>query len=1135
GITYGIAAVAGFGFYIFSMIKGFLNKKIEDKGMLILLAWSVPYFIIVGFSFAKFNRYMLPFTPFLAIFAAKFIYDLYHVIRNKKIGMAIGALVVGGAMFYGAAFMNVYTNSHPWIQASRWIYQNVPEINAEKEPPRKTVILNEMWGDDLPVYADGKGSWVYTNLKWNLQEPDSPRKLDELSMKLEQSDYVMMADRRAYGTYLRIPERYPINYFYYRTMLNEPEKLGFKKAHEVSVYPSFLGITIKDDGADESWQLYDHPRVFIFKNEKYIPAAEMRTLLAAGQDMVRKAHGGAAAALPEKSLAPNPNMGKAKDRVTALLEPASVFIWYILVQLLAFAALPLGFIVFSNMKDRGYGLLKAVGIFMFAWINWMLVSSGAWKFYQVNLLITLAAACALAGFYIYKNRKKYSGYFRENHKQILRTETVFLGAYMFFIIIKLYFPNIHDVAGHGYNGGGEPMGMAYLSGIFNDVKFPPHDPWLSGFTLNYYYWGQLLLATMAKTLGYMPKIAYNLSLALLFALSFVTAYSLASNMTGKARYGLFAGFMLALAGNFHTFEFILEKLFNSANLQGALTRISSFQFIWDPTRIYPNPVITEMPFFSYLYGDLHAHNIVIPFMVVVMALLYNIIAAPNRTLNPVNSFGSGVSDKVVVFFMLALLAGSMAPMNTWNYPPALLFMTAVLFIAGFRLYAENYRPGKKAKFPEKAAAAALPLGLPFGLAAAAAGLSYVLFIFFHANFHSPYQAKPGMITPAERAPVYVMFKYFSVFFPFIFAYMFLAVKNGFEPYDKKAGITKAFKKFDVEKILRAVSRGFDRIMDDTPLAAKFIIFCSIVLSALLLSVFAQPSFGIVFAVIAASVWMAFRAKDRGEVFSLAALFLAACIIMGTEIIHIADGRMNTVFKFYMVVWVLLSISVPYLAFRFVEELKKLFKEGKRDWIYITASAIGSLAVFVLAYAADANFGGGYFKPLFVTAVIAVPAVFVFAASKVTRIIFQGFVIFIMCVAAVYPFAGAMIKKNICSLNNNKVTIDGTEYMRTMEQRRGIATDFDRHDYAAIEWINQNISRIEPILEAPGERMYTGVSRISIFTGMPTLVGWGYQVSQQSGRGRDVSERNSAARMIYSVLEGEALMNELSRLGIKYIY
>lgn len=1169
GIPLGIVSIFAFFFYIYSAVKNLLVRKIIDKGVLLVLAWALPYFLIVGASFGKFNRYMLLFTPFLALLAGKFVYDFEAWVKDKKWALALKVFTMAGAIFYGLAFMNIYTNSHTWIQSSSWMYKNIPEISPNAGlvtpvkpgtppyPMKKTAILNEMWGDDLPVYADGKGSWIYNITKWNVQEPDTQNKLYELSMRLNEADYVAMADRRAYGTYLRLPSLYPINYFYYRTMFDNPGKLGFKLVYEKAVYPSLFGLNIRDDKADESFQLYDHPHVYIFKNEKYLSTDELRSIITQGQQEITAKFGqqtrdelrnplsgllrfaGSTAqrtpAYPSKVGTNNPNIGQFKDKLISVLPVFSIFIWYLLVQLLSFMAMPLHFKVLGNLRDKGYGLSKVTGIFIFAWLNWMLVSAGMWKFYQLNMWILLAALGAIC-FVVYRAiSRQVSEFVEVNKKHILFTEIAFLAAYMFFIIIKLWSPDIHSVMGQGYNGGGEPMGMAYLSAIFNDVKFPPHDPWLAGFTLNYYYWGQLVLATLSKILGYMPREAYNLSLALLFALCFTAAFTLVYNLTGKYKYALLGGFLLALAGNFHTMVFMLDRLANAGNIMQFFMQLGSFQFIWDPTRIYPSPVITELPFFSYLYGDLHAHNIVIPFTVLVAALVYNIIKQENKTMNIMNSFGAGLPGQLLTGFVLSLGAGSMWAINTWNGPPVLILVAGGIFMAGLNMYRENFIIPKKTG----PAAAVLPGVWVLAAIVVTAVLSLkLLFLPFSANFVSPYKAAAHLISKAERAPLEVMFRYFSVFFFVIFTYMFFVWGKGMELLDKKAGVFKIkMRKFDIDKITGHVEKVLDKILRTPPALLRAAVAAIVLLGFLGLLIF-QATFAFLFLMAVTCLWVLFTSRVREEIFAMLLMLVSVGMIWGTEIFYIADGRMNTVFKFYMVVWTFLAIFVPYLLFGVVEALQKTFREKKFDAYIAAGSAAVFVIIMIILRLVESRMGGNYSQAFFVVTVLLAPLFLIVMKDKLGKFVYTGGLIFLLLPAMLYPVLGAAFKMNICSQGftyKYLPAIDGMKYMGSIVQRQFSTKDFDRYDYGAIEWINKNMREITPILEAPGIDMYSGLSRISIFTGMPTLVGWGYQVGQQSGRGSEVNNNNQIAAAVYTSQDVNYSRELMKKSKLKYFY
>src|SRR5262249_25249928 len=75
---------------------------------------------------------------------------------------------------------------------------------------------------------------------------------------------------------------------------------------------------------------------------------------------------------------------------------------------------------------------------------------------------------------------------------------------------------------------------ALFNAIRNSTTFPPHDPWLAGYSINYYYFGYLLMAAMSLVSRIEPGVAFNLSLALIFALTALGVAGVIVYFTGLA-------------------------------------------------------------------------------------------------------------------------------------------------------------------------------------------------------------------------------------------------------------------------------------------------------------------------------------------------------------------------------------------------------------------------------------------------------------------------------------------------------------------------------------------------------------------------------------------------------------------------
>ncbi|EKD87436.1 MAG: tetratricopeptide TPR_2 repeat protein [uncultured bacterium] len=78
---------------------------------------------------------------------------------------------------------------------------------------------------------------------------------------------------------MHLSNRYPITSKYYKLLFNG--SLGYKKVAEFTVYPTLkLGSWVfefNDDNSEESFQVYDHPKVFIFENVAHLSKEQLKT------------------------------------------------------------------------------------------------------------------------------------------------------------------------------------------------------------------------------------------------------------------------------------------------------------------------------------------------------------------------------------------------------------------------------------------------------------------------------------------------------------------------------------------------------------------------------------------------------------------------------------------------------------------------------------------------------------------------------------------------------------------------------------------------------------------------------------------------------------------------------------------
>lgn len=97
-------------------------------------------------------------------------------------------------------------------------------------------------------------------IQLNVYDPDNTEKLIALSQTLSKSDYLVLSSRRVSHSIIVNKNIYPNTSNFYNYL--HAGSLGFVMIKEFVNYP----FIFSDDFADESFQSYDHPPVYIYKN-----------------------------------------------------------------------------------------------------------------------------------------------------------------------------------------------------------------------------------------------------------------------------------------------------------------------------------------------------------------------------------------------------------------------------------------------------------------------------------------------------------------------------------------------------------------------------------------------------------------------------------------------------------------------------------------------------------------------------------------------------------------------------------------------------------------------------------------------------------------------------------------------------
>jgi uncharacterized membrane protein len=228
------------------------------------------------------------------------------------------------------------------------------------------------------------------------------------------------------------------------------------------------------------------------------------------------------------------------------------------------------------------------------------------------------------------------------------------------------------------------------------------------------------------------------------------------------------------------------------------------------------------------------------------------------------------------------------------------------------------------------------------------------------------------------------------------------------------------------------------------------------------------------------LWIAvlfFRSgQSRIMQFVLVLMGLALGLTLGVEYVVLDGdiGRQNTVFKFYLQAWLLFSV-VGGAAFAWVINSVWRWKPALRSvWMFALVVLVGAASLFPIM--------------------------------------------------AVRGKAAFRFDLNTCA----PVTLDGTDYMKCAQQNEGsdevkavdpsLLTFPLSEDLAMIHWLEDNVQGMPTIMEGLSDNpLYHWSNRISIYTGLPDVIGWNWHQKQQRSLdpyGRIVESRNSNVNAFY---------------------
>ena len=775
--------------------------------------------------------------------------------------------------------------------------------------------------------------------------------------------------------------------------------------------------------------------------------------------------------------------------------------WLLAVELLGILALPLCFVLFRRLPDRGITLAKPLALVLFSYLLWVAGLTHLVPNSQVTIIVLLVLGAAVSGLVLRATADRVKAFLREEWRTLLVAEIVFLAFFLLWLGITSESPAII--------GTEKPMDFGFLNAVLQSRYFPPEDPWLSGHSISYYYFGHFMMAFLAKLTAVPSNVGYNLAISLVPALVAIGSFGLLYNLVrlsgGSIKaglgFGLAAPAMIMLIGNLEgVLEFVHAQAWGGSGfwswvgidgLEGSAAGTVDYVWSWAGTDgpgggatsywVFPESgnwwwhatrvigsfdngqlldyTITEFPMFSLLLGDLHAHVMSLPFLILGLSIALNLFRSED-------GLGGGwLRHNPVEAVAIAFFIGSLGFINLWDLP----LMAAVL---GVLVLVKSY--GDTGGDLQRAAVRSAAILVPI------LALSVVLFFPFYWDLGGQTTA----ILPLRDASTR----------PFLF---FMAM-----------GL---FTVLAISFVLRQLPGLRRPTRDEAALAgliavvalAPLVIWTAVVL---LLTGPTEGASAAIGDVVGRGLWVlpglaigsvaAFSAGQRLRLgreataaFTLLLVAVAFYLLVGAELFYVNDlfggafRRMNTVFKVYYQSWLLLALAGTYGLYYWSSHRPSL------------RSSTGSNTVRI------------------------------HPTIRLGHYAWMAGITLLLAASLYYSVGAVLDRTGVLALGHTYEdnTINGLAFIR----------DEDPGEYYAISWLRDNASWGR-IVEAVGGS-YSAYGRISSSTGLPTVLGWkGHELTWR-GSSKPFDGREEDVVRIYQSNDGEEVRRLLENYDVRYIY
>ncbi len=343
----------------------------------------------------------------------------------------------------------------------------------------------------------------------------------------------------------------------------------------------------------------------------------------------------------------------------AMLENSFFFFvkWYCVLLLLGTIFFPMTATIFKNFQDKGWNFSKVIGLGISGLVFWNLSYLKILKLNAFSCYIVVLVFLLMNLFFLKKNKELLIKQGKKLFPVIMKSELFFFYFFMFWTYYRCFSSGINFETEKYMNYG-------FLNQLLHCEYLPVEDIWLSGFNVNYYYFGHFLAAFLGKLTFSEVGECFQLFVTLVSTLTAVLPYHICfelgkhfskdySNNVIPRVMGIVAALAVSLGG---TMYFVIYNFF--------VPRTTPYYY-WEDSRYIDfregsdDQTINEVVPYSNALGDMHAHHIDTMFSFLVIAILLDLFLEEKP-----NEMEKMLSMRTV---MLGCVLGIQRMTNLWDF------------------------------------------------------------------------------------------------------------------------------------------------------------------------------------------------------------------------------------------------------------------------------------------------------------------------------------------------------------------------------------------------------------------------------------------------------------------------------------